>query len=96
MALAQQGKVIDEKVLDNYVNRGTHSLTRIRKAKHIFPLLELPIPTIDNITEIENRFIRLLRTVQRKNTLCFRYGDLCSLDTIQVEVAPEKKGYHVH
>jgi hypothetical protein len=57
-----------------------------------FPLLELPIPTIDSLNDLEDRLIRLLRTDQGKNALCFRYGDLCSLDTIQVEVASEKKG----
>ncbi|CAF3308914.1 unnamed protein product [Rotaria socialis] len=74
MALAQQGKIVDEKLLDNYVNR------------------ELPIPTLDNLTELEERLIRILRSDQGKTTFCFRYGDLCSLDTIQVEVAPDKKG----
>jgi hypothetical protein len=57
-----------------------------------FPLLELPVPTIDSLNDLEDRLIRLLRTDQGKNALCFRYGDLCSLDTIQVEVASEKKG----
>ncbi|CAF5138138.1 unnamed protein product, partial [Rotaria magnacalcarata] len=74
MALAQQGKIVDEKLLDNYINR------------------ELPIPTLDNLTELEDRLIRVLRSDQGKTTFCFRYGDLCSLDTIQVEVAPDKKG----
>jgi hypothetical protein len=36
--------------------------------------------------------VRLLRSNQRNSTLCFRYNDLCSLDTIQVDVVPEKKG----
>ncbi|CAF0891827.1 unnamed protein product [Rotaria sordida] len=74
MALVQQGKNVDEKLLDNYVNR------------------ELPIPTLDALNELEDRLIRILRSDQGKTTLCFRYGDLCSLDTIQVNVAPEKKG----
>ncbi len=54
--------------------------------------LELPIPTIDSLNDLEDRLIRILRTDQGKNSLCFRYGDLCSLDTIQVDVAAEKKG----
>ncbi|CAF2591171.1 unnamed protein product [Rotaria sp. Silwood2] len=74
MALAQQGKIVDEKLLDNYVNR------------------ELPIPTIDPVNELEDRLIRILRSEQGKAIFCFRYGDLCSLDTIQMNVAPEKKG----
>jgi sorting nexin-8 len=57
-----------------------------------FDILELPIPTLDSINELEDRLIRLLRSDQGKNALCFRYGDLCSLDTIQIDVAPEKKG----
>ncbi|CAF3592991.1 unnamed protein product [Rotaria sp. Silwood1] len=73
MALVQQGKIVDEKLLDNYVNR------------------ELPIPTIETLNELEDRLIRILRSEQRTTTLCFRYGDLCSLDTIQVN-APERKG----
>ncbi|UJR08914.1 hypothetical protein I4U23_013167 [Adineta vaga] len=74
MALAQQGKNIDEKLLDNYAHR------------------ELPIPTLDSINTLENRLIHLLRNDQRKTTLCFRYNDLCALDTIQVDVVSEKKG----
>ncbi|CAF0978841.1 unnamed protein product [Adineta steineri] len=74
MALVQQGKAIDEKLLNNYVNR------------------ELPTPTIDNINTLEDRLLRLLRSEQRSSTLCFRYNDLCALDTIQVDVEPEKKG----
>jgi hypothetical protein len=58
--------------------------------------VELPIPTLDSVNEIENRLIRLFRTDQGKNSLCFRYGDLCSLDTIQVDVAAEKKGTQYH
>lgn len=58
----------------------------------IFCLLELPIPTLDSLNELEDRLIRILRSDQGKTTLFFRYGDLCSLDTIQVEVVPEKKG----
>ena len=89
MALAQQGKTIDEKLLDNYVNRGTrHDIYDC----HFLLLLELPIPSIDPINDLEDRLIRTLRNDQSKNSLCFRYGDLCSLDTIQVEVAAEKKG----
>ncbi|CAF0967319.1 unnamed protein product [Adineta ricciae] len=74
MALAQQGKTVDEKLLNNYVNR------------------ELPTPTLDSINSLEDRLIRLIRNDQRNTTLCFRYNDLCALDTIQVSVVPEKKG----
>lgn len=61
-------------------------------SKNSFFLPELPIPTLDNLTELEDRFIRILRSDKEKNAVCYRYGDLCSLDTIQVFVAPEKKG----
>ncbi|CAF2111609.1 unnamed protein product [Rotaria magnacalcarata] len=74
MAIVQQGKAIDEKLLDNYVKQ------------------ELPIPTLDSVTNLEDRLIRLLRNDQKKTTLCFRYNDLCLLDTIQVDKVPEKKG----
>ncbi len=50
------------------------------------------MPTIDNINSLADRLVRLLRSVPRKNTLCFRYNELCLLDTIQVDVVPEKKG----
>ncbi len=53
---------------------------------------ELPTPTIDSINNLEDRLIRLLRSNQEKSVLCFRYNDLCALDTIQVDVIPEKKG----
>jgi hypothetical protein len=62
------------------------------RRKNIIIYLELPIPTIESLNDLEDRLIRILRTEQGKNSLCFRYGDLCSLDTIQVDVVPEKKG----
>ncbi|CAF4298706.1 unnamed protein product, partial [Didymodactylos carnosus] len=74
IALAQQGKSIDERLLDNYTNK------------------ELPIPMIGDINDLGDRFIRLMRDNQCETILCFRYGDLCSLDTIQVELVPDKKG----
>lgn len=55
-------------------------------------ILELPVPILDSITNLENRLIGLFRAEQQKTTLCFRYNDLCALDTLQVDVAPEKKG----
>lgn len=58
-------------------------------------VLELPIPTLDTLIDLENRLIRILRSDKENNGLCFRYGDLCSLDTIQVDVAPEKKVLNV-
>lgn len=57
-----------------------------------FLLLELPTPTLDSINSLEDRLIRLIRNDQRSTTLCFRYNDLCALDTVQVSVVPEKKG----
>lgn len=89
MALSQQGRTIDERILDNYGDRGDRYLF---EKKDYLVDLDLPVPTIDNITDLENRLIRLLRSEQGKTSLCFRYGDLCSLDTIQINVAPEKKG----
>ena len=55
-------------------------------------MLELPIPTLGTLNELEDRLIHILRNDQGKATLFFRYSDLCSLDTIQMNVAPEKKG----
>jgi len=94
MALAQQGKHVDEKLLNNYENRGILYETYIteRYTSYFFLRLELPIPTIGTLNELEDRLIRILRSEQGSNELCFRYGDLCSLDTIQVDVAPDKKG----
>ena len=50
------------------------------------------MPTVDAVNDLENRLIRLLRDDQQKNTLFFRYGDLCALETIQVDIAPERQG----
>lgn len=54
--------------------------------------VELPVPTLDSLNEFEDRFIRLLREDQQKSSLFYRYGDLCALDTIQVDLAPEMQG----
>lgn len=56
-------------------------------------VLELPIPSLDSLNEIENRLIRIYRTDQGKSSLCYRYGDLCALDTILVDIAAQKKGF---
>ena len=44
------------------------------------------------MSQLEDCLVRLFRNEQRKNVLCFRYNDLCALDTIQVNKVPEKKG----
>ena len=93
MALAQHGKLIDEKLLDNYVDRGI-LFEEIISTDSLFE--ELPIPIVDTINNLEDRLIRLLRDNQAKSTLCFRYNDLCALDTVQIEIVPEKKGKQQH
>ena len=92
MALAQQGKPIDGKLLDNYANRGIEYETKIEEGCRFICILELPTPTFDTIDKLEYRLSNLLQNDRRKSTNYFRYDDLCSLDTIHVEIAPEKKG----
>ena len=94
MAVAQQGKNIDEKLLDNYINRGRFekNSSECRTKKHLFIIIELPIPSLDSLNDLEDRLLRIYRTDQGKSSLCYRYGDLCALDTILVYTAAEKKG----
>ena len=90
MALVQQGKAVDEKLLDNFGNRGRRRFARISIVNPA--VSELPVPTIDGLNDLEDRLIRILRSDQQRDALLFRYGDLCALDTIQVDLAPEKRG----
>lgn len=63
-------------------------------ASNVFVLRfsEFPIPNVPSIDAIENRFLEILRSEPLVENLCFRYGDLCALDTISVDLVPEKKG----
>ena len=90
MALVQQGKPVDERLLENYVNRGRER-EKVDADQRGWDL-ELPSPTLDSRTELGDRLVRLLRADQTQTNLCFRYNDLCSLDTIQVDLAAAKKG----
>ncbi|XP_041364313.1 sorting nexin-8-like [Gigantopelta aegis] len=72
-ALAQQGKAINEKLLETYSGQ------------------ELPKPSLGDLSDLKIMSQRVRRD-QNPNVLAFSYNDLCELDTVKVELVPEKKG----
>ncbi|ESO94914.1 hypothetical protein LOTGIDRAFT_175283 [Lottia gigantea] len=72
-ALAQQGKQLNEKLLESFSGQ------------------ELPKPALGDLTDLKNTSMKLRRQ-KNPNVLGLNYSDLCNLDTVKVELVPEKKG----
>ncbi|XP_064631538.1 sorting nexin-8-like isoform X2 [Lineus longissimus] len=72
-ALAQQGKPLNEKILETYTDQ------------------ELPKPLLGDISDLKALSVKVRRD-RNPNVLSYRYHELCELDTIKVELVPEKKG----
>ncbi|XP_052267005.1 sorting nexin-8-like [Dreissena polymorpha] len=72
-ALAQQGKNINEKLLESFSGQ------------------ELPKPTLGDLSDLKAASVRLKRE-KSPNVLGFTYAELSELDTVKVELLPEKKG----
>ncbi|XP_052762656.1 sorting nexin-8-like [Mya arenaria] len=72
-ALAQQGKNINEKLLESFSGQ------------------ELPKPTLGDLSELRSASVRLRRQ-KTPNVLGFAFDELVGLDTVKVELLPEKKG----
>ncbi|KAK6170518.1 hypothetical protein SNE40_018894 [Patella caerulea] len=72
-ALAQQGKNINEKLLESFSGQ------------------ELPKPSLGDLSDLKTTSIRLRRE-KNPNVLGLNYSELCNLDTVKVELVPEKKG----
>ncbi|KAL9956859.1 hypothetical protein ACROYT_G038406 [Oculina patagonica] len=82
-ALAQQGKSISEKALEQFVDS------------------DLPKPSLGDLSDLKTLSVRHRRE-NNPNVLGYNYDELASLDTVDVELVPEKKGiilkhneYHV-
>ncbi|XP_060594865.1 sorting nexin-8-like [Ruditapes philippinarum] len=72
-ALAQQGKNINDKLLETFSGQ------------------ELPKPTLGDLSDLRSASVRLRRE-KSPNVLGFTYSELLELDTVKVELLPEKKG----
>ncbi|PVD39364.1 hypothetical protein C0Q70_01994 [Pomacea canaliculata] len=72
-ALAQQGKPVNEKLLETFSGQ------------------ELPKPNLGDLTEMKSESVKMRRE-RTPNVLGYSYLDLCSIDTVKVELVPEKKG----
>ncbi|XP_077979974.1 sorting nexin-8-like [Glandiceps talaboti] len=72
-ALAQQGKSINEKLLETFSDQ------------------ELPKPSLGDLSDLKS-FSTQLRREKNPSVLGYSYGELCELDNIKLELAPEKKG----
>ncbi|XP_006821836.1 sorting nexin-8-like [Saccoglossus kowalevskii] len=73
VALAQQGKSINEKILETYSDQ------------------ELPKPSLGDLSDLKSLSIQVRRE-HNPNLLGYSYHELCDLDNIKVELAPEKRG----
>ncbi|KAL4240652.1 sorting nexin [Mactra antiquata] len=72
-ALAQQGKNINEKLLESFSGQ------------------ELPRPSLGDLSDLRAAGVRIRRE-KSPNILGFSYDELVALDSIKVELLPEKKG----
>jgi sorting nexin-8 len=52
---------------------------------------ELPKPILGDISDLKALSVKIRRD-RNPNVLSYRYQELCELDTIKVELVPEKKG----
>ena len=52
---------------------------------------ELPKPNLGDLSDMRAASVRIRRE-RAPNVLGFSFADLCSLDSIKVELVPEKKG----
>ncbi|XP_059174908.1 sorting nexin-8-like [Physella acuta] len=52
---------------------------------------ELPKPSLGDLSDLKASSLRLRRE-RTPNVLCFDYKDLCEIDSIKLELVPEKKG----
>lgn len=82
-ALAQHGKSISERALEQFVDS------------------ELPKPSLGDLSDLKSLSVRQRRE-NNPNVLGYNYDELVSLDTVEAELVPEKKGiilkhneYHV-
>ena len=52
---------------------------------------ELPTPSLGDLSDLRSSSAKLRRS-KNPNVLCYDYKELCALDTVKVELVPEKKG----
>ena len=64
-------------------------LRELRESFCVF--LELPKPNLGDLSDMKASSARLRRE-HNPNVFGFSFSDLCSLDTVKVELVPEKKG----
>lgn len=57
----------------------------------VFPFAELPRPNLGDLSDLRATSIKMRRQ-KSPNVLGYSYHELCKLDTIKVELVPEKKG----
>lgn len=54
-------------------------------------IIELPRPNLGDLSDLRATSIKMRRQ-KSPNVLGYSYHELCKLDTIKVELVPEKKG----
>ncbi|XP_021351053.1 sorting nexin-8-like [Mizuhopecten yessoensis] len=72
-ALAQQGKSVNEKLLETFSGQ------------------ELPKPGLGDLGDLRATSVKMRRS-KTPTVLGFTFRELCELDTVKVELVPEKKG----
>lgn len=55
------------------------------------PVSDLPRPSLGDLSDLKAISMRIRRQ-RSPNILGYSYSELCDLDTIKVELVPEKKG----
>lgn len=103
VAFAQLGKQPSDKLFENSESQGENFnvnnncsplLYKLHNREIItfcFALAELPVPVLGDISEVCLLAQRLHKN-NNPTTLNLTYSDICNLDTIEVNLVPEKKG----
>lgn len=89
IAVAQQGKPVEDWALDAYADKGEAANIKSR-AYHMIST-DLPMPKLAPLKETVKEEIKLVDN-SSPTTFEYSYQDLQKLDTITVQLVPEKKG----
>lgn len=91
VAWAQQGKVLSEKLFDNATIKGFNHILEFFNSIIVNGFLEYPTPHLNDLTPIKNLVLQL-NLKANPAVLGLTYTEITQLDTISVELVPEKKG----
>jgi len=88
--VAQQGKPVEDWALDAYADKG--GAANVKSRVYHLICIDLPMPKLAPLKETVKNEIKLVDGSSSPTTFGYTYQDLHKLDTITVQLVPEKKG----